>query len=132
MAVTPQEAIDQADEAFNRGDLDAVLSYYEEHAVWLVTPGHIVSGIAALRKEFGKMFRSTPHVRVEKSHVIECGDLALCSSRWSLAGTASDARPLNQGGFASTILRRQADGHWKIVIDNTCGPAIVGSDSVSP
>ena len=37
MATTPQEAIDQADEAFNRGDVDAVLSYYEENAVWVVT-----------------------------------------------------------------------------------------------
>lgn len=132
MTVTPQEAIDQADEAFNRGDLDAVLSYYEEDAVWVTPPGHIVSGIAALRKEFGEMFRSTPHLRVEKSHVIECGDLALCSSRWSLTGSPSDAMPLNQGGFAFTILRRQADGHWKIVIDNSCGPAILGLDSASP
>lgn len=37
---------------------------------------------------------------------------------------------LNEGGFASTILRKQTDGHWKIVIDNPWGPAILESDGL--
>jgi len=130
MAKTPEQTIDQADGAFNRGDLEAVLSHYEENAVWVVKPGHIVSGKPALRKEFEEIFRINPQVIKEKSHVVECGDLALCSIKWSLAGTASDGAPLNEGGFASTIMRRQADGHWKIVIDNPLGPAILESDGL--
>ncbi len=131
MALTPQDVIDQADSAFNRGDLDAVLSYYEENAVWVVKPGHIVFGKPALRKEFEEIFRIKPQVVMKKNHVIESGDIALCSITWSLAATASDGTPLNAGGFASTILRRQSDGHWLIVIDNPWGPAILESDEMA-
>ncbi len=127
MGKTPEQTIDQANEAFNRGDLEAVLSYYEKHAVWVVMPEHIVSGKPGLRKEFEELFRINPQVIKEKSHVIECEDLALCSIRWSLAGTASDGKLLNVKGVGSTILRRQADGHWKIVIDNPWGTAILES-----
>jgi len=130
MAKTPEQTIDQADDAFNRGDLNTVLTYYEENAVWVVNPGHIISGKPALRKQFEELFRINPQVIKEKSHVVECGNLALCSIRWSLAGTASDGKPLNAKGVASTILRRQSDGHWQIVIDNPWGPAVLESEGL--
>jgi uncharacterized protein (TIGR02246 family) len=131
MAKTPEQTIDQADEAFNRGDLNAVLEHYEENAVWVVKPGHIASGDCSLRKEFKEIFRSNPQVIKEKCHVIECGDLALCSIGWRLNGTAAEGAPLNEEGFATTILRRQANGHWKIVIDNPWGSAILDEDGVN-
>ena len=129
MARTPHEVIDQADAAFNRGDAEAVLSYYEDHAVWVVKPGRLVSGKAALRKEFEGMFRTKPQVIKEDEHVIECGDIALCTIKWRLVGMGSDGSPLATRGCASTILRRQSDGRWHIVIDNPWGPRILDSDS---
>ncbi len=125
MAKTREQTIDQADEAFNRRNLEAVLSHYEENAVWVVKPRHIVSGTPGLRKEFKKIFSINPQVKKEKSHVIECGDIALCSIEWSLTATASDGTPVHEEGVASRILRRQPDGHWKIVIDNPWGTAIL-------
>ncbi len=125
MAITPQEAIEQADDAFNRGDIDALLSYYDENAVWVVKPGDIVSGKPALQKQFEEILRITPQVIKEKDHVIECDDIALCTIKWRMVGTDSDGSQLDTGGFASTVLHKQTDGHWRIVIDNPWGPAIL-------
>ncbi len=127
MATTPQEAIDQADDAFNHGDIDVVLSHYEENAVWVAKPGDIISGKSALRIEFEKLFQTHPHVMKEQDHVIVCGDIALCTIRWRLVDAASDRASLEMGGVASTVLHRESDGHWRIVIDNPWGRAILDS-----
>lgn len=128
MATTPQQLIDAADAAFNCGDLNAVLSCYDEHAVWVVEPRKIVSGKLALRKAFEEVLRDEPQVIKEKEHIIECGDIALCSIKWHFADPASGGPTLGTGGFASTILRRGSDGHWRIVIDNPWGSSILESD----
>jgi len=77
VATTPQQLIDEADAAFNRGDLNAVLSCYDDDAVWVVEPRRIVSGKPALRKASEEMLRDEPQVIKEKEHVIECEDIAL-------------------------------------------------------
>lgn len=128
MAMTPQQAIEQADDAFNRGDMDALLSCYDENAVWVVRPGDIVSGKPALQKRFEEILRLTPQVIKEKDCVIECDDIALCTIKWRMVGTDCDGSQLDTRGFASTVLNRQSDGHWRIVIDNPWGPAILEAD----
>lgn len=132
MAKTPHQVIEEADEAFNRGMVDAVLSYYEDNAVWVVKPGKTIFGKTAFRKEFEEIFRTQPQVKAEKTHIIECGDIALCTIKWSLAGSALGGTSMQAEGVASTILRRQKDGQWLIVIDNPWGPAILESGGLSP
>lgn len=125
MATTPHATIDQADAAFNRGFIDAVLSYYEENAVWVVKPGHIVRGKPQLRREFEEILRINPKVSKVNEHVIECGDIALCSIKWRLVGMTVDGTPVSMEGVASTVLRKQSDGRWQIVIDNPWVPDLI-------
>jgi len=40
---------------------------------------------------------------------------------WSMAGTTSDGQEIQQSGLSVAVLRRQADGGWKMVIDNPHG-----------
>ena len=39
LASNPQEVVEQLDEAFNRGDIEAILDFYEEEAVLVTEPG---------------------------------------------------------------------------------------------
>jgi ketosteroid isomerase-like protein len=55
------------------------------------------------------------------SRVLEVGDLALVSTVWSFAGTGSDGKPVKLAAKSADVLRRQADGSWRIVIDNPWG-----------
>jgi ketosteroid isomerase-like protein len=54
--------------------------------------------------------------------VLQVGDLAYLSNRWSLAGaTMPDGSPAELGAVTAEVARRQADGSWLYVIDNAWG-----------
>src|SRR5918911_327402 len=127
MAQTPMEAVELLDEAFNRADLEAVLSFYEDGATMVIEPGRLANGKTELRSAYEWIFSNIKGVaRQEKTHVIESGDLALFTSRWYFSGTMADGTPFLREAYASVILRRQTDGSWRVVVDNSWGPAVLG------
>jgi len=130
IARTPQLAVEMADEAFNRGDLDGMLAFYEDGAVMLFGPGQIVAGKAALREALTQLLAMKPVAQHEKTHVIEVGDLALWTSRWSVSGTGPDGSPFVQRGTGSVIFRKGADGGWRVAVENPWGSAVLDSEPV--
>jgi uncharacterized protein (TIGR02246 family) len=122
----PLETVAMLDEAFNAGDLEAVLNFYEEDAAIVLEPGRIVTGKPELRRAYLWILSNIKGTaRQEKTHVIETGDIALFTSRWNYTGTTSDGNTLFRESYASVVLRRQADGEWRIVVDNSWGPAVL-------
>lgn len=127
IARTPLKAVELLDEAFNRRDLEAILECYEDGAAMVAEPGRIVTGKPELRRAYEWILNNINGTATqEKTHVIETGDIALFTSRWSFQGTAPDQTPVSREAFASVILRKQADGGWRIVVDNSWGPAVLG------
>jgi ketosteroid isomerase-like protein len=53
------------------------------------------------------------------TRVLEAGDLALVVGVWSFVGTGPDGGTLT--GHNADVLRRQANGSWRFVIDNPWG-----------
>ena len=58
-------------------------------------------------------------------------ELALYHSKWSMRGTGPDGAQVEVSGQSSDVLRRQADGTWKIAIDNPWGTTVLGGDDAS-
>jgi ketosteroid isomerase-like protein len=100
---TPEQAVELLDRAFNQGDLDAVLSFYEPKAVVVTEPGKLARGTEELRTFFDRAMRSGATAKQLKTHVIEADALALFSSRWTLR---------TQTFVATTLFRKQPDGTW--------------------
>lgn len=124
---TPLETVEMLDEAFNRGDLEAVLEFYEEGAAVVLEPGRVVTGKAELRRAYEWILSNVRGVaRQEKTHVIEAGDVALFTSKWSYTGKTADGADVSRESYASVILRKQKNGEWRIVVDNSWGPAVLG------
>jgi uncharacterized protein (TIGR02246 family) len=123
---SPLETVELLDEAFNRGDLESVLAFYEEGATVVLEPGRLARGKPELRRAFEWILGNAKGVaKQEKTHVIETGDIALFTSKWNYSGTASDGTPVSRESYASVILRKQVDGRWRIVVDNSWGPAVL-------
>ena len=55
---SPEHAVKMVDEAFNRGDLEGVLSFYEASAVVVREPGSFVRGHEELRNFFTGVMRA--------------------------------------------------------------------------
>jgi uncharacterized protein (TIGR02246 family) len=120
-----EETVEQMDAAFNRGDIEAVLNFYEDGAVVVLEPGRLAQGRAALREAFTAILGLEGVARQIKTHVIEAGDLALFTSKWNFSGKAADGTPFSRDSIATTVFRKQSDGRWRCVIDNSYGPAIL-------
>jgi ketosteroid isomerase-like protein len=126
IAKSPEQAVQLLDEAFNRGDLDAVLSFYEEGAVLVAAgPPRVVQGTAALREFFAQAMRSGLIAKQIKTSVIEAEGVALFLSRWSLAPCNPDSTEPARTFHATSVFRRQSDGSWKLLIDNPIGPLVL-------
>lgn len=127
MARSPLETVELLDEAYNRGDLEAILSFYEEGATMVLEPGRLATGRPELRRAYEWILNNIKGMAIqEKTNVIMSGDIALFTSRWSYDGATSDGTHVSRQSYASVVLRKQADGNWLIVVDNSWGPEVLG------
>ena len=116
--MTPEEVLNSVVEGINSGDLDSLMTLYEADACFASQPGQIAkspeSGLRSLIDLKGKL-----DLKVKR--VLQASDLALVTTEWSFSGTGPDGNPVNMAAKSEDVLRHQADGTWRFVIDNPWG-----------
>ncbi len=127
-ASSPEHAVELLDRAFNEGDLDAVLSFYEDAAVVVAEPSRLLRGTIELKRFFEDMIRSGLTAKQLKTRVIETDGVALFMSRWMLIPHNTSGKEETRTFIATTVFRKQPDGTWKALIDNPIGPLLLGSE----
>ena len=105
-------------EAFNAGDGETVLSLYEPEAAFVLPSGDVVEGPAAIGEALGGFFAMKPSIDLRTERIIRTGDTALVYSSWTVKGTGADGTAVEMTGNAKVVVREQADGSWKFVIDD--------------
>ena len=122
-ARSPEEIHSRIAAAFNAGDLDAFLALHEEGAATVVPPdGTEVRGRDAIRAAIAPIFALRPSVEIDVVGKLEADGLALTHAQIRMSAT-EDGRPVEMPGLRGTIVsRRQADGSWRIVLDNPMSP----------
>jgi len=121
----PVDIMTQLDEAFNRKDSEAVLQYYEDDAVVVTQPGKTASGKQELKKFFETLFGMNAFAKQETMKVIEAGDIALFISKWQLSIEDPNGNSNKQTLIATIVFRKNSAGKWRLIIDNSFGPAIL-------
>ena len=117
-AKSPEEMIRVWSDAFNRGDLDAVVALYEPAAVLMRSSGPPIVGRDAIRQAFAAYPSSRPRIDASNRKVMNMGEIALIYGDWTLRGTNADGTPRAISGKSVEVLRRQADGTWCYVVDD--------------
>lgn len=121
-ATTPEDAHRLFVNAFNAGDVEALLALYEPDAVLCNAAGEIKAGLPAIRQAYQAFLASKPKITLQTKYAIRLGDLALLRSLWTVTGTDPSGRPLAPTEHSSVeIVRRQRDGAWRYVIDHPFG-----------
>jgi ketosteroid isomerase-like protein len=118
---TPEEVLTSIVEGINTGNLDALMPLYEPGAAFAVQPGTLAHGVRGVREALAAFIAMKGRLDLAVTRVLEAGDLALVTTRWSFAGTGPDGEPVKLAAQSADVLRRQANGSWRFVIDNPWG-----------
>ncbi len=110
-------------ESFLAGDLETLVELYEADATLVAQPGEVVTGVEAIREVLRALIAMEPTFNLEVRKVLQTGDIALSFADWTLSGTGPEGEAIEMAAQTSDVLRRQADGTWRFVIDNPFGSA---------
>ncbi|HET9750094.1 MAG TPA: nuclear transport factor 2 family protein [Casimicrobiaceae bacterium] len=103
--------------ALNDGDLDALVALYEPNASLMPAPGKVVQGSAAIRGALAGFVAAKPNMAATARTLAQSGDVALVSAEWQLEVDGPDGKRANMSGRSVEVVRRQADGSFRFVID---------------
>ena len=121
-ATEPEQMHREFEQAFNDGDLDALMALYEPDAALIPQPGTVAEGTAGIRESLRWFLDRGGRITLDTKLVVRVRDLAFLTNRWSLTGgTMPDGSPAELGAATAEVARLQPDGTWLYVIDNAWG-----------
>ena len=117
--------LDAIQDAFNRHDVDGILSYFAEDGEWLMARGPDPWEAKRLRgkQAIGEVLRARyaviPDMRwVDMQHFIDAGGSRACSE-WTVKGTPQEGAPFDQLGCDLWTFRdgriTKKDTYWKFI-----------------
>lgn len=123
--INVQTTIEGMTTAFQNGQIDAVMNVYEPGAAVLFEPGKPITDEQQLRQMFTGMAAAKPVFTYAGHEVVVSGDTAVHIAPWNMVAHGPDGKEIRQSGLSVAVLRRQADGSWKMVIDNPHGARLL-------
>jgi uncharacterized protein (TIGR02246 family) len=118
---TPEQVLEAVVEGINTGNFEMLMALYEPEAAFATHPGTLAHGLGGIRDALGGFVAMNGKLDLEVSRVLQAGDLALVVGEWSFTGTGPGVEPVTLAARNADVLRRQADGTWRFVIDNPWG-----------
>jgi uncharacterized protein (TIGR02246 family) len=118
---TPEQVLEAIVDGVNTGNLDGLLPLYEREAAFATEPGSLAHGAGGVREALNSFISMKGKLDLEVTRVLEVDDLALVVGVWSFVGTGPDGEAVRLEARNADVLRRQADGSWRFVIDNPWG-----------
>lgn len=103
--------------AFNTGDLDTVLSMYDVNGIIVPEPQKPVSGKEHFTEAVRGILSIQGTMEIKTVYCLQTGDVAVGRSEWNI----TDGNEVKVSAKGIEVMKRQADGTWKIVIDHAFG-----------
>jgi ketosteroid isomerase-like protein len=111
------------EDAFNAGDVDALVALYEEEAAMGAPDGTFVHGHAAIRDQWSGFIALGGTIQMRTRHAEVVDNVALLSNDWYFV-----ADGMEFSSRTSEVARRQPDGTCKYLIDNPYAGADLSSE----
>jgi len=111
-----RDLIDTWMTASKAGDIETVLGLMTDDVVFMV-PGHEPFGKEAFAAAASGMKGVVMDGSSEIKEIEVLGDWAYLRNHLSVTVTPPNGQPITRAGYTLTILRREADGHWRLARD---------------
>jgi ketosteroid isomerase-like protein len=119
--VTPEDLLNFQVEEFNKGNIDFLMTLYENRACFANQPGQVIKDQELIRNAFQDFINRGVKLDARAKRVYYADNLALLITEWSLKGNEHDGTPINHTGNGTIVFRRQSDNTWLMVIENPWG-----------
>ena len=113
----PEDAHTTLAAAFNTGDVATVMSMYDVSGIIVPEPGKPVSGKEQFEASIKAILSIKGKMEIKTVYCLQTGDIALGRSEWRIA----DGDNVKISAKGIEVMKQQADGSWKIVIDQAFG-----------
>ena len=115
---TPEELLNRVTECMNNKDLNAFVSLYEPGGSFIDEAGENFNGAERIREKIKGYMDMNGKLENTVRRIIPAGNVVLAYSEWTFKASGPNGSPVNLGGTAVDVLRKQSDESWLIVIDN--------------
>jgi ketosteroid isomerase-like protein len=103
--------------AFNTGDVATVLSMYDVTGIIVPEPEKPVSGKEKFEEAIKTILSIKGKMEIKTVYCLQTGGLAVGRSEWNI----TDGNEVMISAKGIEVMKQQADGTWKIVIDHAFG-----------
>jgi uncharacterized protein (TIGR02246 family) len=114
---TPQDAHATLAAAFNTGDVNTVLNMYDVTGIIVPEPGKPVSGKTEFKQAIEAILSIKGKMEIKTVYCLQTGDIAVGRSEWNI----TDGNDIKVSAKGIEVMKRQADGTWKIIVDHAFG-----------
>ena len=110
-------------EAIKAGDLETAISLYEPDATFVVSPEQVVKGHDAIREVMQGFMDAQATFNVEAVTAVTStdGTVAVTRVKGSSTSPGPDGNPVTSPLHSVEVVRKQADGTWRFIIDDPSG-----------
>ena len=121
LATSPAELVALFSAGLNRGDVEALLDYYDEEGSFSPEEGVVVSGKKAIGEALMGFLAMKPTVTNEVKWVQQVGNFALVINDSITKIRQPDGEFVTMTGRSTDVARRGEDGGWRFYIDCVWG-----------
>src|SRR4051812_44400767 len=121
MVTRPEDLYSALSEAYNAGDLQALMSLYDPKAVFVIKPGRVTESPAELLGAMQHLVALRGRLIVNPRTYIRSDNLVLVLGTFTLSGRGGDGTPFERTSRFADVLRGQPDGCWLLAVDNPYG-----------
>jgi uncharacterized protein (TIGR02246 family) len=103
--------------AFNTGDVATVMNMYDVTGIIVPEPGKPVSGKEKFEEAIKAILSIKGKMEIKTVYCLQTGNIAVGRSEWNI----TDGKEVKVSAKGIEVMKQQADGTWKIVVDHAFG-----------
>jgi ketosteroid isomerase-like protein len=103
---TPEELLTLQVEEFNKGNIEFLMTLYENDACFASKPGRFDRDLQGIRQAFQNLIDTGCKLEAKIKRILRASDLVLLITEWSINGTEPDDKPISLTGRGTIVLRQ--------------------------